>query len=157
MEKDQPISRIGVTSMQEKVRPVAICVCRDGDRILVAEYYDRKKKQVFHRPLGGTIEFGERGEEAVRRELKEELGAELEAVRFLGALENIFLYEGRRGHELVLVYDGKFSDPAFYKLDELVGDEFGESFKVVWKHLEEFGSGKPPLYPEGLLQLLAGS
>jgi NADH pyrophosphatase NudC (nudix superfamily) len=85
MEKKQPTARMEVTSKQDRVRPVAICVCRDGDRILVAEYYDRKKKQLFHRPLGGTIEFGERGVDAVQRELKEELGAELQAVRFLGS------------------------------------------------------------------------
>jgi hypothetical protein len=81
----------------------------------------------------------------------------LQAVRFLGLLENIFVYEGRRGHELVLVYDGKFTDPAFYKMDELVGDEFSEPFKVAWKRLDDFGSGKSPLYPDGLLELLASN
>jgi NADH pyrophosphatase NudC (nudix superfamily) len=79
---------------EDKVRPIAICVCRDGERILVAEYFDRKKEQTFYRPLGGTIEFGERGEEAVRRELHEEIAADLGEVRYLGMLENIYTYEG---------------------------------------------------------------
>ncbi|MBU4225503.1 MAG: NUDIX domain-containing protein [Chloroflexi bacterium] len=60
----------------EKIRPIAICVCCHKDKILVAEGHDSKKNQTFYRPLGGTIEFGERGEETVRREFVEEIGTE---------------------------------------------------------------------------------
>jgi 8-oxo-dGTP pyrophosphatase MutT (NUDIX family) len=44
----------------------------------------------YYRPLGGGIDFSETGEEAARRELREELGVELGSVRFLGFLENLF-------------------------------------------------------------------
>ena len=139
---------------EEEIRPIAICVCRDGGRILVAEYYERKKEQVFYRPLGGTIEFGERGEAAIRREMREEIAAELSEVSYLGMLENIYTYEGRRGHEIVLVYDARLSDPKFYEEESIQGDELGEPFKAVWKRLNEFGPGKLPVYPEGLLEML---
>ena len=139
---------------EEKIRPIAICICRDGDRILVGEGHDSKKGQTFYRPLGGTIEFGERGEETVRREFLEEIAADLTEVRYLGMLENIFTYEGRGGHEIVLVYDGRLSDVRLYKKETLQGDEFGQPFKAVWKRLDEFGPGKPPVYPDGLLALL---
>jgi 8-oxo-dGTP pyrophosphatase MutT (NUDIX family) len=142
---------------EEKIRPIAICVCRDGERILVAEGHDRQKGQTFYRPLGGTIEFGARGEETVQREFHEELSAELTEVRYLGMLENIFTYEGRRGHEIVLVYDGRLTDFHLYEKEIIIGDEFGHSFKAVWKWLDEFGQGKPPVYPDGLLELLGGS
>ena len=36
---------------EEKIRPIAICVCWDGGRILVAEYFERQKQQSFYRPL----------------------------------------------------------------------------------------------------------
>ncbi len=139
----------------KRIRPIAICVCRDGGRILVAEGRDSKKSQTFYRPLGGTIEFGETGAEAVRREFQEEIGARLSGLRYLGTLENIFTYEGAAGHEIVLVYDGTLADPAFYRKEEIQGDEFGLKFKAVWKRLDEFGPGKPPVYPDGLLDLLA--
>ena len=58
------------------------------DRILVTEF--REKGRLYYRPIGGTIEFGERGEEAVRREFREEIAAELTEVRYLGTLENIY-------------------------------------------------------------------
>jgi len=142
---------------ENKVRPVAICVCRDGERILVAEFHDSKKDQTFYRPLGGTIEFGERGEETVRREIHEEIAADLSEVRYLGMLENIFTYEGQRGHEIMLIYDGHLSDERFYEKETFQGDEEGEPIKVVWKRLNEFGAGKPPVYPVGLLELLVAN
>ena len=139
---------------EEKIRPIAICICRDGDRILVAEGHDSKKGETFYRPLGGTIEFGERGEETVRREFREEIGAEVTDVRYLGMLENIFTYEGRGGHEIVLVYDGCLSDRSLYEKVIIQGDELGTPFKAVWKRLDEFGPGRPPVYPDGLLELI---
>jgi len=138
----------------EKIRPIAICVCRDGDRILVAEGRDSKKNQTFYRPLGGTIEFGERGEATVTRELMEEIGATLTNVHYLGMLENIFVYEGRRGHEIVLVYDGKLTDCSFYQKEVIQGDELGQKFSAVWMRLDDFGDGRPSVYPDGLLELL---
>lgn len=138
----------------EAIRAIALCVCRHGDRILVAEGHDSKKGETFYRPLGGTIEFGEHGEEAVRREFMEEIGAELVDVRYLGMLENIFTYEGARGHEIVLVYDSRLADETLYEKDVILGNELGTSFKAVWKRLDEFGPGMPPVYPDDLLELL---
>ncbi len=46
---------------KKRVRPLAICVFRHHDRILVMEGYDPVKKEHFYRPLGGGIEFGEPG------------------------------------------------------------------------------------------------
>ena len=139
---------------EAQIRPIAICICRDGERILVAEGCDHQRNRVFYRPLGGTIEFGEQGAQAVRREFREELNAELTDLRYLGTLENIFTYEGRRGHEIVLVYDGRLGEDRLYAEQSLQGDESGLKFKVVWKRLEEFEHGGPPVYPEGLLELI---
>ena len=141
---------------EEKIRPIAICVCRDGERILVAEGHDSKKGQTFYRPLGGTIEFGERGDETVQREFLEEINAALTDVRYLGVLESIYTYEGWRGHEIVLVYDGALADDRLYQKEVIQGDELGHAFKAVWKRLAEFGPGRPPVYPDGLLELLGG-
>ena len=137
---------------EERIRPIAICVCRDGERILVAEY--NEKGHLYYRPLGGAIEFGERGEEAVRREIREEIASDLIDMRYLGLLENIYSIDGQRAHQIVLVYDGRLSDASLYEKEVIQGDELGDPFKAVWKRLDEFGPGKPPLYPDGLMALL---
>ena len=139
---------------KNKVRAIAICVFQNGDRILAAEGFDEVKNQKFYRPLGGTIEFGEYSAETVRRELMEEIQAEVSDLRYLGTLENIFSFNGENGHEIVLVYDGKFTDKAFYDKGILQGDEFGASFKAIWVDLREIGPDLPPLYPTGLAELL---
>ena len=139
------------------IRPLAICVFRDGNRILVSEGFDPVKQQTFYRPLGGGIEFGERGEDTLRREMREELDAEISDVKYLGAIENIFTFAGNRGHEIVMVYDASFVDAALYARAELDGFENGAPnprFKAVWKSLDEFDPVRAPVYPDGLVELL---
>ena len=139
-----------------RIRPLAICVFRHHDRILVAEGYDPIKKQSFYCPLGGGIEFGEYSEQTIRRELLEELGAEVCELKYLGTLENVYIYNGTPGHEIVQIYDGALRDTRFYEQTVIVGQEVDieASFQAVWKHLDEFGEGKSILYPTGLLKLL---
>ncbi len=137
------------------IRALAICVFRNRNRILVAEGYDPVKRQTFYRPLGGRIEFGEGGADAIARELKEELDVKVCDLKFLGALENIFTYAGKRGHEVVLVYDGRFVDESMYDRGEFVGfedDDENAKFRAVWKSLDECQTAR--VYPNGLLDLL---
>ena len=138
-----------------RIRPLALCVFRREDgSILVAPGDDHVKNQRFYRPLGGGIEFGERAEDAARREIREELGAEVDGLRFLGAVENLFTFLGEPGHELIWLYEGRFADPALYARDRLEGREGGEPFAVEWVPLSHFVEGRWPLYPDGLLELL---
>ncbi|HUJ62790.1 MAG TPA: NUDIX domain-containing protein [Kofleriaceae bacterium] len=143
-----------------RIRPIAIAVIsrpRDG-ALLVFDGYDSVKRERFHRPLGGGIEFGETAEAAVRRELREELGAELEGVALLGFLENLFTCEGRAGHEIVAVLWARLADPALYARDEIPIVENGAPGTARWVARSGFRSaqhpGAPPLYPDGLPALL---
>ena len=137
------------------IRPLALCVFRRDDGcILVAPGFDPVKGQRFYRPLGGGIEFGERAADAARREIREELGAEVDGLELIGSFENIFIYLGQPGHELVWLYEGRFRDPAMYARDVIEADESGSKFEAHWVALDVFVKGKAPLYPEGLLELL---
>jgi 8-oxo-dGTP pyrophosphatase MutT (NUDIX family) len=140
-----------------RIRPIAICVFRHQDCILVAEGYDPVKNQTFYRPLGGGIEFGEYSEQTVRRELLEEIGAEVCALKYLGTLENVYIFNGIPGHEIVQVYDGVLKDIRLYEQTVIIGQELDldASFQAVWKNVNEFGEGKAILYPAGLLEMLA--
>jgi 8-oxo-dGTP pyrophosphatase MutT (NUDIX family) len=138
-----------------RIRPIVICIVRRDDALLVFEARDESKNETFYRPLGGGIEFGEYGETAIRREMREELGVELRDVRYVGALENIYTMGLRPGHEIVLVFEASLVDEHRYALDEMVGhEENGRPFKVLWAPLAQFRAGAARLYPEGLLELL---
>jgi len=139
--------------MPNHIRPLAICVFRHEGRILLMEGFDPARQEPFYRPLGGGIEFGETGAETVRRELMEEVQAEVGEVWYLGTLENIFTFNGKPGHEIVLVYDGRFVGERLYKREVILGRDGDLEFKAVWKRLDELGAS-PPVYPVGLLDLL---
>lgn len=141
-----------------RIRPLAICVFRRGDKIFVAKGHDSSKGQTFYRPIGGAIEFGEYAEACIHRELLEELNQPVRDLRYLGTLENIFTFEGAMGHEIVMVYDGTFVDDAM-NADDIRVEGWEEDMKLLfvatWKSLNDFrGEDAPPLYPDGLLELL---
>jgi 8-oxo-dGTP pyrophosphatase MutT (NUDIX family) len=138
-----------------KIRLIALCICRRDDKILVQEGHDSVKDQMFYRPLGGGIEFGELGAAAVAREFMEEVNAVLDDVRYLFAIENIFVHEGKPNHEIVLLYDGLLADETLYAKKIIEGFEAnGDPIRAVWKSLIEFDDKHPPLYPSGLLEKL---
>jgi len=139
-----------------RIRPIAICLFRHHDRILVAEGYDPVKKEAFYRPLGGGIEFGEYSEQTIKRELQEEIGAEVCDLKYLGTLENVFIFNGSPGHEIVQVFDGSLKDAQLYEQTVILGQEadIEDTFQAVWKRIDEFVKGKATLYPNGLLEML---
>ncbi len=89
--------------------------------------------------------------------MQEELGAAVTDLRYLAALENIYTYNGRPGHEIVQVYDGEFADKTLYELPALTGRDDNEApITAVWKPISDFlEENAPPLYPDGLLDLLS--
>ncbi len=143
-------------SKKPRVRPLALGIFRQGDRTFVTKGYDPVKDQVFYRPLGGGIDFGERGADTVVRELKEEIGAEVTDLRYLATFENIFTYAGKPGHEIILLYEGRFADPSWYERDVERGLEETDDpplMQGVWMRLDDFGPDAP-LYPDGLLEAI---
>jgi len=142
-----------------KIRPIVLCLFRQRDRILVSRDYDSVKMDYYYRPLGGGTEFGETSRDAVIREIREELGAEIENVVWLGTIENIFTLEGDPGHEIVLIYDATFVDRSLYERDALIGHELeiGSSFVAEWMSLDDLQRGPARLVPEGLAALIAES
>jgi len=137
-----------------KIRAIALCVFLHEGKLLVGDGYDTIKQRSFGRPLGGTIEFGESSREAIVREIREELGAEITHLRYMGTLENIFTYNGEIGHEIVLMYRGDFADPRYYQRSPIDGIENGHPLRAIWVPLTDFARGLMPLYPDGLLELI---
>lgn len=142
---------------KQRVKPKAVCVFRWEDKIFVSEGYDSKLGQTFYRPIGGSIEFGEQGQDTIIREVMEEIKVVVDDVRYIGLLENIFVFEGKAGHELMLIYDGHFVDEQMYdeSLEVQGEDDHQILFTASWKPLSFFhGTSAPPLYPKGLLDML---
>lgn len=75
-------------------------IIQQNGAILVCQ---NKEKNYYFFP-GGHINFGESAEEALKRELKEELYISIKTISFIGTIENVFEEGGRKHHELDLVF-----------------------------------------------------
>jgi 8-oxo-dGTP pyrophosphatase MutT (NUDIX family) len=140
-----------------KISVKAFCVFRDETRILVFEGFDTTDNVPFYRPLGGSVEPGELSQEAVKREILEELGEEIKNVKLLGVLEEIFTHEGKPGHKVIFIYDAEFIDKARYEKPSMIAVEAnGEVLKVSWKDLDFFNDDHR-LVPVELKALLEAS
>lgn len=132
----------------------ALCIIlRDNKDILVGLGYDEIKQEHFGRVIGGGMYFGETAEEAVRREIREELLCEIENLEFVKLIENIFTYNGEQGHQITFLYKGNLANKNLYKQEKIVVHDT-KIFEAEWLPLSDVVSGKVKLYPEFDITLL---
>lgn len=136
----------------KEIRPIVLGIAKNNDRILVSNGYDSVKDNTFYRCLGGGIEFHETSQEALKREFREELDIDIEVGEFCGIAENIFTFQGQKGHEIVFLYNINIKDED-YKEIFLVIDDDGED-EAIWVDIEDFKTGKKILYPEEIFKYL---
>ncbi|KDN19787.1 NUDIX hydrolase [Amycolatopsis rifamycinica] len=139
--------------MGSSIRPIALGLIRRRAQILVFEGRDDVKGETYYRPLGGGVEFGERSDDALKREFREELAADIEVGNLIGVLENVFTWRGHPGHEIAFVYEAGFVDPDRYAEEEM--KILDDPATARWVNVEDFTDGRMILYPEGLIELLS--
>ena len=131
----------------KEIRPIALGLAIKNNKLLVSEGFDKVKNETFYRCLGGGIEFLEKSEEALKREFLEEINVDITVKDFLGISENIFTYQGKKAHELILFYSIEISDE--YK----VIDDHGETI-AKWIDINEFKNKNKILYSEEVFKYI---
>lgn len=122
----------------------------DNDRVLL----HKAEQEDFWTLPGGRGELLEPAEETLKREMREELGAEIRVERLVWVVENFFEYEQKPWHELALYFQMSFphSSPLYRKDDPFLGNEDGTPLIFQWYHLDDLEN--VPLYPSFLRQAL---
>jgi putative intracellular protease/amidase/ADP-ribose pyrophosphatase YjhB (NUDIX family) len=139
-------------TLGRKIRPSALAkIENEKGQFLLFRAVDNSKNEVFYRPVGGGIEFQETGREAVEREILEELGLKLIVGDQVNVFENIFTYEGHKGHEIIFLFEARFEDQNVYNKNELDIVESGKVIgKAVWRSLKEIEAEGAKVYSLGV-------
>ena len=96
-------------------------IINEESELLVATRAHEPVKGTLDLP-GGFVDMNETGEEAVIREVKEETGLDVEDVKYLFSILNIYVYSGFEVHTIDLVYLCKVSDTRVLKAEDDVAN-----------------------------------
>ena len=139
------------------VRPIAIGIVRRREELLVMAVRDEHDAIKGWRPVAGTIEFGERAAETLKREFIEELGLTVVEPTLLTVLENLYTHNGAAGHEIVFVFETRLVDAAQYARETFFFEDGGDRHEARWVALSDFLGREAALFPGGLLEKLQKS
>jgi undecaprenyl diphosphate synthase len=116
---------------------------------------DEVNNEVFYRPVGGGVDFQESSEDALSREIYEELGEKIINIRELGVLENVFNFRGKDQHQIYKGFFAEFENPEVYTREKIHGTELdGTKFTAEWMDLPTLLDKKTIVYPRGLKKIL---
>lgn len=130
----------------KEIRPIVLGIAIKDNKILAGEGYDKVKGETFYRCLGGGIDFLEKSDTTLKREFMEEIQANITVGDFLGICENIFNYNGKDAHELILMYSITIDESDCKDEYHIVDGE--ADYYAKWVDLDLIKSGKVILYPE---------
>jgi ADP-ribose pyrophosphatase YjhB (NUDIX family) len=126
--------------MKNKIILRVAGVCSYNGKVLL----HRCESDEFWALPGGKCEFGEDSSEAIHREFKEELNAEIELGKIAWFVENFFNYDGTSFQEVGFYYQYRFKGSSIhlYEKQEFYGSEDffekkNESLKLHFKWFSE--------------------
>ncbi|NLT14460.1 MAG: NAD(+) diphosphatase [Clostridiales bacterium] len=127
-----------------KIAPVVIVGIVDGDRILLTKYAAGYNRYAL---VAGFVEIGETLEDAVRREVMEEVGLQVKNIRyyksqpwaFSGSLLSGF-FADLDGDDTIRVDEKELAEGKWFHRNDIPTD--GNTMSLTWTMVEAFRSGE---------------
>ena len=83
--------------------------------------------ETYYALIGGRVKLGEDSENTVKREIKEELGKDIELTGYIATIENFFNLRGKKYHEIMFIHKAEFLNEKDreiqYTLKNIEGEE----------------------------------
>lgn len=137
--------------LKSSIRNTVKALIRKDKKLLVLE--EEYNGIIYYHLPGGGIEFREYSDEALQREVREEIGAEIIDFKPFKTLSNIFEVEGMSAHEIVQFYEVELAINIEELEDNKMNGDLTEShFKLI--DIDDFKDKKKVLYPEKLVEYL---
>lgn len=103
--------------------------------------------------VGGRVEIGENSVDAIKREIKEEIGKDIEITGYISTIENFFEMKGSKYHEIMFVHKVEFADEKDKKIEyTLENIEGKDDLKYEWLELDKIENY--PLVPIAIRDVL---
>jgi ADP-ribose pyrophosphatase YjhB (NUDIX family) len=134
MQQEQARHMITFSTESGRFNMRLVAVITDGERVLL----HRAETDDFWTLPGGRAELLEPAREGLAREMREELGVEVQVGRLLWVVENFFEYVGEAFHELALVFHVALPESSgLTNVDTFNGHEDTLLLIFRWFHLDE--------------------
>ena len=103
--------------------------------------------------VGGRIEIGENSADTIKREIKEELGKDIEITGYISTIENFFEMIGSKYHEIMFVHKVEFVDEEDKRIEYTLENIEGKDYlKYEWLELDKIE--QYPLWPKAIREVL---
>ncbi len=131
-----------------KTKLKALIIIRRNQEILAVKGVEKIKNKDYYRIIGGTIEFQETSRDAITREVREELGSDIENLKLHSVEENIFEFQGEQIHQIEFIYSGELANKDLYKQEHITITEPYASFNTDWVPIEKIKNEEIIMFPE---------
>lgn len=103
--------------------------------------------------IGGRVEIGENSADTIKREVKEELGKDIDITGYVATIENFFEMKGSKFHEILFVYKIEFLDEDDKKIDYTLKNNEGKDYlQYEWLDLDKIE--EYPVLPKAIKSVL---
>ena len=103
--------------------------------------------------IGGRVEIGESSANTIKREIKEELGKDVEITGYISTIENFFEMKGSKYHEILFVHRAEFINENDQKIEYTLKNVEGKDYlQYEWLDLDKID--EYPILPNAIKEIL---
>ncbi|MCU5396861.1 NUDIX hydrolase [Bacillus toyonensis] len=108
-------------------------ICKHDNKILILQ----GDGEDFWYVPGGRVKMLENSEDALKRELAEELAVPIEVKRLIWSVENFFTLSERKLHEISFYYEVELKELPANGADQYILNEEDRTYMFKWVPIEE--------------------